>query len=98
MKIFFLTLSDTNVGLIITGIFGIITLILTLVLIPMLNKLLARQTVLSKQVNGMKDELVQATKALGLAVGKAQGREQLKAELGLTEIEVKKIGKTLNGE
>ena len=72
-------------GLVITGIFGMLTLLLTLVIIPMLNKLIARQNILSKQVNGMKTELVDATRALGEAIGKAQGREELKAELGITE-------------
>lgn len=81
MKPFFITISDTNVGLIITGIFGIITLLLTLVVIPLLNRIIRKQEKLHLQVNGMKDELIKATKELGEAVGKAQGREEMKQEI-----------------
>jgi len=89
-------LSDTNTGLIITGIFGIIMVLLTTMIIPMLNRLIRRQEIIHKQMNGMKDQLVEATKSLGEAVGKAQGREELKTELGITEDDIIKNGKHLD--
>lgn len=82
MKLFYL-LSDVNAGLIITGIFSIATLLVTLVVIPMLNRILNKQAQIHNEINGMKSELVQATRELGEAVGKAQGRAELRTELGL---------------
>jgi len=79
MKTHFL-LSDVNTGLIISGVFGIVTLLVTLVVIPLLNKVIAKQNIIHSQLDGMKDELVQATKALGEAVGNAQGRAELRGE------------------
>lgn len=85
MKTFFL-LSDLNIGIIISGVFGIVTLILTLVVIPLLNKIITRQAIIHSEINGMKDELIQSTKELGEAVGKAQGRADVLEELKAVEI------------
>lgn len=77
----FLLLSDTNVGLIIAGIISVVTLLVSLVIIPFLNKIVETHVkTLHVQMNGMKDELVRTTSALANALGNREGRAELTQE------------------
>lgn len=105
-----LLLSDGNVTAIITGIFGVVTLLLTLVVIPLLNRILVAQKSNHAALTAlatMKTELIEATKALGEAMGYAKGRleavnedekqkEQINQNTQKIIDAVKNVGKLVN--
>jgi hypothetical protein len=69
-------MSDVIVGQIITGVVSLVSLYMTLVITRKQNKSDEKVDGLGKSIDGMKTELVEATKLKGEAEGNLQGRKE----------------------
>lgn len=88
VRTYFLMISDAIFGQIITGVVTIVIAYLAYRTNIKVNKVVASVGVvhnkveeISHSVNGVKAELIESTKQLGEAVGKAQGRAEKAIEL-----------------